>query len=184
MTSLHVGMNSIPEKEMKEIITTTMRKDSMKILCEVPIKDKTLTELDISGKNLGIEGAFVVAEYLRDNEVLTRLDISKNTLFDDDSTIVGKVISDMLAANSTLKELDVSSSAECGRSSKGGPSFAQALSVGISGNGAISKFTFSGDSPNSKPVTMETSMVEADFSGKGLDSSGAIMAAAFLPKCT
>jgi hypothetical protein len=62
MTSLHVGMNSIPEKEMKEIITVAMRKDSMKILCEVPIKDKTLTMLDISGKNLGMEGAVVVAE--------------------------------------------------------------------------------------------------------------------------
>jgi hypothetical protein len=73
MTSLHVGMNYIPEKEMKEIITIAMRKDSMKILCEVPIKDKTLTELDISGKNLGMEGALVVAEYLRNNGAMLKL---------------------------------------------------------------------------------------------------------------
>jgi hypothetical protein len=50
--------------------------------------------------------------------------------------------------------------------------------------GAISKFTFSGDGYSSKPVTMETSMTEADFSRNGLRVSGAIMLSAFLPKCT
>jgi hypothetical protein len=54
----------------------------------------------------------------------------------------------------------------------------------FSDNRTISKFTFSGDRFDSKPVTMETSMVEADFGGKGLGPSGAIMVAAFLPKCT
>jgi hypothetical protein len=48
--------------------------------------------------------------------------------------------------------------------------------------GAISQFTFSGDGNTS--VTMEISMTEADFSGKGLVLSGAIMLSAFLPKCT
>ena len=114
--SLHVGMNAIPEKEMKEIIDIAMSKDSMKLLCEVPIKDKTLTELDVSGKSLGTEGALVVAEYLRDN-------------------------------------------------------------------GAMSKFTFSGDKNWSKPITMQTGMTEADFSGKDLGVSGGVMVAAFLPKC-
>jgi Ran GTPase-activating protein (RanGAP) involved in mRNA processing and transport len=80
MTSLHVGMNAIPEKEMKEIIVIAMSKDNMKLLCEVPIKDKTLTELDVSGKSLGTEGALVVAEYLRDNGALTTLDISRNSI--------------------------------------------------------------------------------------------------------
>jgi hypothetical protein len=43
----------------------------------VPIKDKAPTRLDLSGKSLG-EGALVVAEYLRDNGALTKLDISSN----------------------------------------------------------------------------------------------------------
>jgi hypothetical protein len=47
-------------------------------------------------------------------------------------------------------------------------------------NGTISTFAFSGDRSDSKPVTMETGMVEADFGGKCLRASGAIMAAAFL----
>ena len=60
----------------------------------------------------------------------------------------------------------------------------------MSTSGALAKFTISGDesgwrddSKNSKPVTIETYMTEADFSGKVLGASGAIMLAAFLPKC-
>jgi hypothetical protein len=49
--------------------------------------------------------------------------------------------------------------------------------------GALSTFTFSGDSISSEPVTMETTMTEADFSGKKLGVSGGMMVAAFLPKC-
>ena len=52
-------------------------------------------------------------------------------------------------------------------------------------SGALEKFTFSGMVGNSEgpPVTIETSMTEADFSGKILGASGGIMLAAFLPKC-
>ena len=52
------------------------------------------------------------------------------------------------------------------------------------------KFTFSGDEywDGSKythtPVTLETDMTEVDISNKHLGASGAIMAAAFLPKMT
>ena len=48
---------------------------------------------------------------------------------------------------------------------------------------ALAKFTFSGDHQYSKPVTLETTMTKANFSGKFLQASGAIMLAAFLPKC-
>ena len=49
----------------------------------------------------------------------------------------------------------------------------------------MAKFTFSGmiRAYEGPPVTIETSMTEADFSKKMLGTSGAIMLAAFLPKC-
>ena len=53
----------------------------------------------------------------------------------------------------------------------------------IPAKGALAKFSISGDQGYSAPVTIETSMTEADFSGKCLMASGAIMLAAFLPKC-
>jgi hypothetical protein len=97
-----------------------------------------------------------------DNRALTRLDISKNHFFHDDGAPAGKAISDMLAVNSTLQELDVSGNAQYGFS-EGGPAFAQALSVGISGNGA------------------KTSL---NLASNNLGVKGAKIIAAFLPKCT
>ena len=49
-------------------------------------------------------------------------------------------------------------------------------------NRALNSFTFSGDSNASEPATLEVSMTQADISNKILGVSGAIMAAAFLPK--
>ena len=50
-------------------------------------------------------------------------------------------------------------------------------------NRALTSFTFSGDKSGwSDRVTLEVSMTEADISNKVLESSGAIMAAAFIPR--
>ena len=57
---------------MKEIIATCQSKPAMKVLCEVPFKDKTITELNVSRKNLGVEGAVVVSHYLENNGALTQ----------------------------------------------------------------------------------------------------------------
>jgi hypothetical protein len=57
------------------------------------------------------------------------------------------------------------------------------IAKAISNMRALSTFTFSGDCSSSQPVTMETTMTEADFSGKKLCVSGGMMVAAFLPKC-
>jgi hypothetical protein len=244
LTRLHVGKNNIPEKEMREIMAIAVRMDSMKILCEIPFKDKTLTELDVSGKNLGMEGALVVAEYLDGNRALSVLNLAENNLgalvlpegwtedYDSDdygmyrhtdgseqsdnpgepegliaianaipnmgaissvNLLQNKIGSDqaeelasILKEHPTLKSLCGNRGNETKldmRGKKMDASDAIMLAAEIVGNGAILKFTFSGDD-NSKPVTLETSMVEADFREKGLGESGAIMVAAFLPKCT
>ena len=47
----------------------------------------------------------------------------------------------------------------------------------------IQRFTFCGDHSESEPVTIDALMTETSFSGKHLRASGAIMLAAFLPKC-
>ena len=47
------------------------------------------------------------------------------------------------------------------------------------GNGALSKLIFSGDDRQSKPVTVEVGMTEADFSAAVLQSEGAIILAAW-----
>jgi Leucine-rich repeat (LRR) protein len=94
LSSLHVGSNGIPEKEMREIIDIAANKESMKMLCEVPFKDKTITALDVSGKNLGKEGALVVAEYLDGNGALTDLNISNNGLGHDGAMAIANALKD------------------------------------------------------------------------------------------
>jgi Ran GTPase-activating protein (RanGAP) involved in mRNA processing and transport len=136
LTSLHVGNNDIPEKEMRQIMAIAMHMGSMKILCEIPFKDKTLTELDVSGKNLGSEGALVVAEYLDDNRALSVLSLKNNGLGTKEA---GKVLGGMLKENSVLKELDISENMYYSSGWKIDPEFAEELAAGIKDNEALSK---------------------------------------------
>jgi hypothetical protein len=135
ISSLHVGCNQIPEKEMREIMAIAMSKESMKVLCEVPFKDKTITALDVSGKMLGVEGALVVAEYLDGNEALSVLSLKNNALGTKEA---GKVLGEMLKENYVLKELDLSNNKYFSDGWKTDPEFAQELAAGIKDNGALS----------------------------------------------
>jgi hypothetical protein len=96
----------------------------------------------------------------------------------------GKALAEGLKGNQAITELNIASNS-LADNSRGGSDMSGviALADAIPDMGAISKFTFSGDD-GSKSVTMETTMAVADFSGKGLGVSGAIMLSAFLPKCT
>ena len=77
-SNLHVGHNSIPEEQMKSIIAM----NKFDVLCAVPVKEikaNSITELDLSGKSLGAEGAPVLATYMEDNP-MSILNVSKNDL--------------------------------------------------------------------------------------------------------
>ena len=112
---------------------------------------------------------------------VTSLDISNNMLFANG----GKALAESLKGNKVMQELNISGN-YLGYNSDFNSNLSGviAVSYAIPTMGAMAKFTFSGfggyDRP---PVTMETSMLEADFSNKKLGVSGAIMLAAFLPKC-
>jgi hypothetical protein len=72
-------MNGIPEHLVKEIIAAA-QKSPLRVLCEIPFKDKTIARLNVNKKKLGCEGALVLATYLHNNEVLSHLDISQSQL--------------------------------------------------------------------------------------------------------
>jgi hypothetical protein len=83
------------------------------------------------------EGIIALTNAIPDMRALTSLILKDNKLLTPEA---GKALSDMLAANTVLKQLDVSSNNWRERSHlKGdGPGFAKELAVGISDNGAIS----------------------------------------------
>jgi hypothetical protein len=80
LRSLHLGLNGMSKATVMGIIKTAESKASMAILCEIPFKDKTITELDVSGKSLGNLGAFVLGHYLKDNMALSSLNILDNRI--------------------------------------------------------------------------------------------------------
>jgi hypothetical protein len=120
-----------------------------------------MSEANFSKKNLGVGGASIISAWLthKDNGALTRLDISKNKLFNHDGTAAGKILSDMLAVNSTIQELDVSGNAEYSNSN-GGPSFVQALAVGISDNRALTSLNLSSNNLKAKGAEIVTKAIK------------------------
>ena len=125
-------------------------------------------------------GVIALADGIKNSGALEKLNISNNSLGKAET---GQALGEMLKANAVLKELDVSNNTyayyDHGWKSKTDPGFAAGLADGLSANGALETITF-GDN---QAVTMKTVMIEADFSGKELGVSGAIIVAAFLPKC-
>ena len=103
-----------------------------------------------------------------------KFDISSNRLYEAGT----KAIAEALKGNNIMTELNIAGNLM----EKDG---AMDIAKTIPTMGAMAKFTFSGmvGTREGPPVTAETSMTEADFSKKMLGASGAIMLAAFLPKC-
>jgi Ran GTPase-activating protein (RanGAP) involved in mRNA processing and transport len=83
-------------------------------------------------------GAIALADAIPSMGALLSLDMSKNILCNREA---GKVLSQMLAVNTVLKELDVSNNVGFG--AHDGPGFAQELFAGIRNNGAMTKFDIS-----------------------------------------
>jgi Ran GTPase-activating protein (RanGAP) involved in mRNA processing and transport len=162
LTSLHVGQNRIPEKEMREIIAIAMRMDSMKILCEIPFKDKTITELDVSGKKLGTEGALVVAEYLDGNEALSSVNLLKNKIGIDQA----KALASLLQEHPTLKSLCGNKGDETG------------LDMSSKMNGAEDAIMLVAE------IIENGGMASLNLASNILGVEGAKIIAAILPKCT
>jgi hypothetical protein len=79
LESLHIGSNQIPAEKMNAIIATAESRVHMRVLCSVPFKER-LTQLDVGGKSLGVEGAVVLSHYLKSDlaEALSIVNIMGN----------------------------------------------------------------------------------------------------------
>jgi Ran GTPase-activating protein (RanGAP) involved in mRNA processing and transport len=129
LTSINVKNNGIPLKKEEEIYQM-VRMNKLNIA----LSDKSLTELDVSGIGFGAEGAKEVAQYVSDNGALLRLDMSSNkvnsNMNGEAAAAPGTALSDALAVNTVLTELDLSNNYLK-------PEFARELAVGIRDNGAM-----------------------------------------------
>jgi hypothetical protein len=90
LSNLHVGRNGILKEQMRAIIDM----DKFDVLCAVPVRElkaNSITELDLSGKSLGTEGALVLSAYLKDS-VLSKLDLSGNELRSEGLSVIAEVL--------------------------------------------------------------------------------------------
>eukprot|EP00935_MAST-01C_sp_MAST-1C-sp1_P001097 g1097.t1 len=170
--------------------------DAVVLADELPAKG-ALMIFDISKNQLYAAGGEAIAEALAGNQVMTELNIAGNDLgkidfFNADMSMSGVIaISNAIPTMGALTSLNMSDNQLGGYEDCDGfwisdMTGIKALAAAIPTCKALAKFTFSVQDRygNEGPrVTMETSMVRADFSNKGLGASGAMMLAAFLPKC-
>ena len=107
---------------------------------------------------------------------MVKFDISDN----DFRTDGGKALAGALQNNNIMKELNIASN-NLGTNSSYDADMSGVLAIcdAIPTMGALTTITF-GDK---QAVTMKVDMTAADLSDKQLGASGAIIAAAFLPKC-
>jgi hypothetical protein len=129
LSSANLLKNSIGTNQALALVAILKEHPALKSLCGNKGDE---TELDVSGKMNGAADAIMLVPEIIDNGAMTRLVLSNNQLA---CKAGGETIADMLKGNSVLTELDISKNigfAECNP-----VEFAQALSPGIAGNGAM-----------------------------------------------
>jgi hypothetical protein len=145
-----VGLHDNGAMTKFDISSNNLRAEGGKALAAGLKGNQVITELNISSNSLGINldygsdtsGVIAIADVIPDMGALTTLILKDNKLLTPEA---GKVLSGMLAVNTVLKELDVSSNnwEEWGQVKGDGPGFAKELAVGISDNGALIKLDVS-----------------------------------------
>ena len=171
MVTVNVMGDKIGTKQLSKLQEMMQAHPMLVSLCGIAAD---ATEANLSGLEMNADDAVILAAELPAKGALTSLDISNNMMATKEA---GKALAEALASNSVLRELNLSGNA--GFNGLDGPGFAQELATGVSANGALETITF-GDE---QAVTMKADMNEADFSNKGLGAPGAMIVAAFLPKC-
>jgi hypothetical protein len=172
-----------------DISKNSIRAEGGKALAEALKGNQVIIELNMSSNHLGLNigfgsdmsGVTALADVIPGMGAISLVNLLHNGIGTDQA----KDFVDILKNHPTLKSLCGNKGNETELDMIGkmhGAGDAIMLVPDIIDNGVISKFTFSGEGYGNKPVTMETSMTEADFSGSGLGVSGAIMLSAFLPK--
>jgi hypothetical protein len=152
---------------------------AMPALAEALKKTTKLTSLDISNNYMKAVQVEILAPALQDMGSLSSVNLLKNGIGVDQASALVKIKESKpnlkTLCGFTLEETELDMSKQGLKAED-----AVLLASDIQDMGSLSKLIFSGDSPRSKPVTVEVGMTEADFSGAVLQQSGAIILTAWL----
>jgi hypothetical protein len=107
LTRVDIRRNSIAGDGAEQLAAAVLGNLKIEMFNEIPIKEMradSLTELDLKGKVVGVEGGMVVAGLMPVMGGLTKLSLAENKLEEEGT----KAICEALEQNTTLKELDIS----------------------------------------------------------------------------
>ena len=171
-TSVDGCWNDITGNVAQELATVVLSKPTLEIFCNIPIKKlraDSLSELDLSGKGVGVPGALVLANLLPVTGGLTALNLKSNHLGDEGVSAVCETIQSnketklaslnfgnngigpvganavaaMVAVTGALTSLDLSSNQLCGLDRYGRGTFTAegitAIADALRVNGALTK---------------------------------------------
>jgi hypothetical protein len=136
--SVNILFNNIGIEQAQALADVLKEHATLKSLCGNKGNE---TELDMSGKpnqRLGAEGAIMLAPEIADNGALTSLNMSANG---PKGAEAGKALGDAVAANTSLKELDISGGQY--DSQMCDAEFVKTFSVGLRDNRALAYFNIS-----------------------------------------
>jgi hypothetical protein len=135
ISSVNLLINDIGVDQANALVSILKEHSTLKSLCGNTGNE---TELDMSSKMYGAGDAIMLVPEIIDNGALSSLSLKNNRLATKEA---GTVLVTALAANSVLKELDLSSNAwEYNKYEDvhaDGAGFAHELAVGIKDNGAL-----------------------------------------------
>jgi hypothetical protein len=174
MTKLDISNNSLGSEGATAIATalsTNTTLTSLSIASNYLATFRPNVSPSQGGSKPDMSGVVAIANGIKDNGALTSLNMSANRLKGAEA---GKALGDAIAANTVLKELDISG----GQYDSCDVEFVQTFSVGLRDNGALSTVIM-----NKFPLPIQDIKTKAvlDFSGKELGQLDAIVIAALLP---
>ena len=136
LTRVDIRRNNIAGDGAKQLSAAVLGNLKIEMFNEIPIKEmraNSLTELDLTGKDVGVEGVMVVAGLIRIMGGLTKLLLAHNMLGEEGT----KAICEALEQNTSLKELDIRGS------NIGGSAGAKQVAKMVGVNGALTSVDLS-----------------------------------------
>jgi hypothetical protein len=128
---VNILANDISKEQAEDLIKIMKSKASLKSLCGITPDQR---EADFSGQMLNGVDAMLITNDISDNGALSKLVVRQNNIHNAEA---GKAFSNMLAQNTVLKELDLSSQKVGEYGYPLDPAFVKEFAVGISDNSAL-----------------------------------------------
>jgi Ran GTPase-activating protein (RanGAP) involved in mRNA processing and transport len=181
LSSVNLLRNRFGVEQAKALVKIKQSKPTLKTLCGFTLHE---TELNLSQQFLRAEDAILLSSDIPFMRSLSKLDISDNYFHSIHNDSQGseefiEPIATMLKTNTSITELNISNN-------NLNANAARIFSEAIRDNGSLSKLIFNGGVNGYRGwkeggrFTIDTTMTEADFSGKNLGLSGAQILGAFM----